>query len=71
MQLKHMSRQVIRKHLIDVDPHTHLFGRIPQLPLPSALKEYLLYNISLGTDDLGIIKSFEDEGESEGEPELD
>ena len=51
MQLKHMTRQAIRKHLINLDLHAHLFDRIPQLPLPSALKSYLLYNMSLESDD--------------------
>ena len=45
--LKHLSRQAIRKHLIHLDPHTHLFWRIPHLQLPSALCKYLLYYLSL------------------------
>ena len=61
MQLKHMCRQTIRKHLMQIDPHQHLFIRIPQLGLPSALNRYLLLNMSLetsATDD-------EDGGESD------
>ena len=27
--LKHLCREAIRKHRINQDPHTHLFGRIP------------------------------------------
>ena len=27
--LKHLCRETIRKHLLDVDPHEHLFGRVP------------------------------------------
>ena len=45
--LKHLCREAIRKHLISLDPHTHLFGRIPRLGLPGALKEYLMYDMSL------------------------
>ena len=47
LNLKHICREAIRKHLLDVDPHTHLFIRVPQLQLPSSLTEYLLYNLSL------------------------
>ena len=47
LTLKHLCREAIRKHLIDLDPHEHLFGRIPQLGLPSIVTEYLLYNCSL------------------------
>ena len=42
LRLEHMCREAIRKHLIKVNPHSHLFSRIPQLPLPSALTQYLL-----------------------------
>lgn len=48
--LKHLCRDAIRKHLIELDPHQHLFGRIPQLGLPSLLTRYLLYNVSLDED---------------------
>ena len=47
LDLKHLYREAIRKHLIHLDPHEHLFGRIPQLGLPSLLTEYLLYDCSL------------------------
>ena len=47
LDLKHLCREAIRKHLIDLDPHQHLFGRIPQLGLPSIVTEYLLYDCSL------------------------
>ena len=50
LQLKHMCKDSIRKHLLDIDPHANLFGRVPQLPLPSALKSYLLYNMSLDSN---------------------
>ena len=45
--LKHLCREAIRKHLTNLDPHTHLFGRVPRLGLPAALEEYLLYDLSL------------------------
>ena len=35
--LKHLCREAIRKHLLHLDPHTHLFGRVPRLGLPSLL----------------------------------
>ena len=50
LSLKHLCREAIRKHLLDLDPHTHLFGRVPRLGLPSLLTEYLLYNMSLDDD---------------------
>ena len=31
LQLKHICREVIRKHLLKLDPHQHLFSRIPKL----------------------------------------
>ena len=47
LDLKHLCREAIRKHLIDVDPHENLFVRIPQLGLPSLVVDYLLYDCSL------------------------
>ena len=47
LQLKHICREVIRKHLLKLDPHQHLFRRIPHLGLPSMVTEYLLFNMSL------------------------
>ena len=47
LSLKSICREAIRKHLINIDPHQHLFGRILQLGLPSSVAEYLLYNMSL------------------------
>ena len=45
--LKHECRMMIRKHLISIDPHTHLFTRAPELRLPTTLLEYVLLNIAL------------------------
>ena len=41
--LKHICREAIRSHLLKLDPHAHLFGRVPQLGLPSSLTAYLLH----------------------------
>ena len=53
IQLKHICREAIRKHLLDLDPHQHLFGRIPKLGLPGLLNLYLLYGESLDDDSDG------------------
>ena len=45
--LKHMCRQTIRNHLLHLDPHSHLFHRIPQMDLDEILNSYLLYDVSL------------------------
>ena len=50
LDLKHLCREAIRKHLIHLDPHGHLFWRIPQLGLPSLVTEYLLYDCSLESE---------------------
>ena len=42
--LKHLCGEIIPKPQLDIDPHQHLFGRIPQLGLPSLVTEYLLSN---------------------------
>ena len=47
LNLQHLCRETIRKHLISIQPHVHLFGRLPQLELPSSLIKYLLYDSSL------------------------
>ena len=46
-KLKHLCREAVRKHLLHLDLHTYLFGRIPQLQLPSPIARYLLYYVSL------------------------
>ena len=47
--LKHLCRDAIRKHLLKLDAHTHLFGRVPRqgTGLPKPLVEYLLFRMSL------------------------
>ena len=46
-KLKHICRESIRKNLLQMSPHKHLFSRIPQLGLPPSLVDYLFYNSSL------------------------
>ena len=45
LNLKQLCRQAIRKHLLQMNPHQHLFGRIPQLGLPSIIANYLLFDV--------------------------
>ena len=56
ISLKNICRYVIRKHLLDLDPHTHLFGRVPRLGLPRSLSDYLLYGQSLRSDSSSDVK---------------
>ena len=56
LQLKHICRQAIRNHLLDLDSHHHLFGKISRLRLPRSLTSYLLFEISLEMEDMGLIK---------------
>ena len=51
LQLKHTCRETIRKYLLGLDPQWNLFDRIHLLFLPSILKEYLLFDISLEPED--------------------
>ena len=50
LELKHLCREAIRKHLIDLDPHEHLLGRIPQLGLPYTLEKYMVYTCDINED---------------------
>ena len=45
--LKKMCREAIRNHLLNLDPHVHLFCRVPKLGLPTCLIRYLLYYVEL------------------------
>ena len=51
LDLKHLCREAIRKHLLSLDPHGHLFGRVPRLGLPLLINGFLLYNMCLNDDD--------------------
>ena len=50
LELKHICRMTIREHLLKLDPHTHLFDRVPKLELAADLRDYLLFNMSLKHD---------------------
>ena len=47
LSLKHICRESIRKHLINIDGYANLFLRIPKVGLPRMLSNFLLYNMSL------------------------
>ena len=47
-------RDVIRRHLLALNRHLHLFGRVRQLGLPSPLASYLLYDVSLNFTDFSL-----------------
>ena len=71
LQLKHMCRDRIRKHLIDLDAHANLFGRIAQLEIPSVLIEYLLYNMSLEVDANHDVGSYDDDDDDKSDDDDD
>ena len=50
LSLKRLCRRAIRRQLLIVDPHLHLFDRVFQLGLPPLLARYLIYNMSLDDD---------------------
>ena len=58
--LKHMCREVIRKHLLQLNEHINLFQRIPKLGLPSLLAKYLLYHLSLDIAEAEVDKTTEE-----------
>ena len=47
LSLKHLCRKAIRKHLLVIDPHQHLFYIVPRLGLPDCLSRYLVYDIEI------------------------
>lgn len=47
LDLKHLCRKSIRKHLLDINPNEHLFKRIPKIGFPSIINDYLLYETSI------------------------
>ena len=49
LDLRHLCRETIRKHLLSLDPHTHLFDRVSRLGLPKSMYFYLVYDVSLET----------------------
>ena len=69
LQLKHICREAIRNHLLKLDPHTHLFGRVPRLGLPAALTDYQLFNMSIEEKNGDVLSESESESECESESE--
>ena len=51
LNLMDICRRRIREHLLEVDPHTHLFSRVPKLEIPDTVHGYLLYDQTLNNDD--------------------
>ena len=51
LELKHICREAIRKHLLKLDLHSNLFGRVPRLGFPEAVNQYLLFNTNLDDKD--------------------
>ena len=49
--LKHLCSETIRNHHLHLDPHDHLFDRVPRLGLPTLLTDYLLYGMSLDEEE--------------------
>lgn len=45
--LKYFCRKTIRKHLLSINNNTNLFQQVNKIHLPSPLKSYLLYDMSL------------------------
>ena len=43
--LQNACRKAIRKRLLGIDFHAHLFNRIDKLGLPAPVRSYLLFNI--------------------------
>ena len=69
LQLKHICREAIRKHLLKLDPHQHLFSMIPKLGLLSALMNYLLYGESLDKNDADDSDDNDDDDDDDDESE--
>ena len=69
IRLSHICREAIRNHLLEVDPHTNLFERVPKLTqLPSSLREFLLFDLTLEIfeGDDSVYCSSEQDSEDEG-----
>ncbi len=45
--LQKLCQNTIRRELLEVNPRHNLFVLVPRLPLPHALKRYLIFNIEL------------------------
>ena len=45
--LKGACRETIRKHLLELNPHEHLFYRVPAIGLPAVVTRFMLFGLSL------------------------
>ncbi len=45
--LKHACRLTIRDHVMDLHPESNLFVTVQHLPLPTILKEYLVFDVDV------------------------
>ena len=52
INLMNFCRRSIRKHLLNLDFHTHLFARVPKLGLPPSLEKYVVYGQTLDGDNI-------------------
>ena len=66
LSLKDICKDTIRNHLIDLDPHTNLISRIPELRLPSYLQSFLLNDVSLDITEAEEEKPEKVEGSDKG-----
>ena len=57
--LKHLCRNTIRKHLLELDSNGNLFVKVKKLGLPAVLGHYLLYNLSMDGDDDYCYRDYE------------
>ena len=51
MYLMNLCRDVIREHLLKMDPHENLFVRVRKINISEHLQKYLLFNISLDEEE--------------------
>ena len=47
LHLKQLARRKIRQYLLQRHFQTNLFHLVPQLPIPTPVREYLLYHVEL------------------------
>ena len=45
--LQQLCRDAIIRYILYVNPHQNLFVRVPRLGLPAAIKQYIMYYVSL------------------------
>ena len=66
--LMDICRRRIRDHLLELDPHTNLFSRVPRLGLPAPISLYLLYGIVLNGehDDDDDDDDIDDDNDNDG-----